>query len=74
MVRRSEKPEQIKLRKPEKPRVPIRGKGSALVEIQKEVVKLREDVKILMRERDERLAVQAREQKALEEVIKQGAQ
>ena len=74
MVRKNEKPEQIKLRRPEKPRVPIRGKGSALLEVQKELVKVREDVKVLMRERDERLALQAREQKALEEVIKQGAQ
>ena len=74
MVRKDAKTLQMKIRRSEQPRAPVRGKGSALLEIQKELVALREDVKILMRERDERLAVQAREQKALEEAIKQGAQ
>ena len=72
MVRKNDKPEQIKLRRPEKPRVPIRGKGSALVEIQKELVALRDDVGILMREREEDRAAELRRDKALEDVIAQG--
>ena len=71
MVTRTEKkPEQIKLRRPEKQRAPVRGKGSALIELQKEIGALRKQVEVLWRDHEEQLAAEMLEREAWEEEIK----
>jgi hypothetical protein len=47
-------------------------KATTLVEVQKAIVRLRDDVQTLTREREEERAAELRRDEALEEVIKQG--
>jgi hypothetical protein len=47
-------------------------KSTTLVEVQKALVRLHDDVGMLMREREEERAAELRRDEALEEVIKQG--
>jgi hypothetical protein len=46
--------------------------GTTLVEVQKAIVRLHDDVGMLLREREEERAAELRRDEALEEVIKQG--
>jgi hypothetical protein len=47
-------------------------KATTLVEVQKAIVRLRDDVGMLVREREDERAAELRRDEALEEVIKQG--
>jgi hypothetical protein len=49
-----------------------RTKSTTLVEVQKAIVRLHDDVQTLTREREEERAAELRRDEALEEVIKQG--
>lgn len=47
-------------------------KATTLVEVQKAIVRLRDDLETLTREREEERAAELRRDEALQEVIKQG--
>jgi hypothetical protein len=47
-------------------------KSTTLIEVQKAIVRLRDDLGMLTREREEERAAELRRDEALEEVIKQG--